>query len=552
MHSKFLSKVTSTEVALLVTLFGLYSLVASRERPWVDARIMYEVAEQIVASHRVDIRTEWSPMSHKGPDGRVYSIYGLLPSLVSVPGVAIRDLATKIQPAAAPMFLVVTCHIANSFIAALTCLLFFRLARRLGVGPPAALLTTLMLGGSTMLFVYARMPMSEALHALCFTGFAGELACLGDGPSPRRALALGAWAGALVNTKLIFALSLASGGIFVVVTFWRDWSTLRRLLGYCSVTLAPLLAVAALYNHLRWGSPLLTGYESVDTSATENPFFGLCGLLFAPGKSLFIFSPPLVASVFVSGAFSRSHRRAAVGFAVASLPVVVAYARYTFWGGDLSWGPRYLNFLVPIALLPVALALDKWLVRPRKRAALGALATLAGAGLVVQILGGALYWDHFIRVVGTVKEQWLGTPNRSGSPLLNQGGKGFCAACFEDMFAYDWLPAFSPVVGHAWMLRNLAAGNDWKQADRNAPWHRYTTLPMNLADSYPRARIDWWGLLWLRDDPQVQPTGIALLIAFGGMFVGSTVVLLHRSRGPPVGSHEPISVPSRACGDRDG
>ena len=73
-------------MALLVTLFGLYSLVASRERPWVDARIMYEVAEQIVASHRVDIRTEWSPMSHKGPDGRVYSIYGLLSSLPSLHG----------------------------------------------------------------------------------------------------------------------------------------------------------------------------------------------------------------------------------------------------------------------------------------------------------------------------------------------------------------------------------------------------------------------------------------------------------------------------------
>ena len=530
----------STEVALLVTLFGFYSLTASRERPWVDARIMYEVAEQIVASHRVDVRTEWPPMSHKGPNGRLYSIYGLFPSLVSVPGVKLRDLATKIQPAAAPMFLVVTCHLANSLIAALTCLLFFRLARRLGVGRRAAILTTLILGGGTIIFVYARIPMSEALQALCFTGFAGELACLRADPSPRRALALGAWAGALVNTKLIFSLSLASGGIFVVVIFWRDWSSLRRVVGYCSLALMPLLALAAGYNYLRWGGPFLTGYEGVGSSATENPFFGICGLLFSTGKSVFIFSPPLVASVFLSRAFVRIHRRAAVAFAVASLPLVFAYARFTFWGGDWSWGPRYLNFLIPIALLPVAVALDRWLALPRKRAALGALATLAGAGLVVQILGGAFYWDHFIRVAASVKNQWLGTPNRA---LLKLGGPGICACCFEDMFAHDWLPPFSPIVGHAWLLRNLAAGNDWRQAEANAPWHRYTTLAMNLSDSYPRARIDWWGLLWLRDDPRVQPTGIALLIAFLGIFLGGAVMLVRGSRGPPVAS-EPRGEPA--------
>jgi hypothetical protein len=37
---------------------------------------------------------------------------------------------------------------------------------------------------------------------------------------------------------------------------------------------------------------------------------------------------------------------------------------------------------------------------------------------------------------------------------------------------------------------------------------------MNLAATYPRARIDWWALLWIKDAKQTRLTGLFLLLLF--------------------------------------
>jgi hypothetical protein len=55
-------------LGIVVTIFAAYGVLGSRERPWADARIMYEVAEQVVASGSVFVTTEWPPMSHRGAD----------------------------------------------------------------------------------------------------------------------------------------------------------------------------------------------------------------------------------------------------------------------------------------------------------------------------------------------------------------------------------------------------------------------------------------------------------------------------------------------------
>jgi hypothetical protein len=519
------------QVAVVVTFFGFYSLLASRERPWVDARIMYEVAERIVTDHRIDIGTEWPPMSHRGRGGRVYSIYGLFPSLISVPGVMIKRAVEKRHPEAAGLALLITCHLAHSLIGALTCLLFFRAARRLGGSPGAASVATVVLGAATMVMVYARVPFSEALQALCFTGLVAQLVFVIDRPSRRDALALGAWAGALLNTKLIFVLALAAAGVFLVVALWRDRAGLIRVLGYAALAFAPLLVVAGAYNAARWGSPLVTGYEAIQSSATENVLVGLFGLVFSLGKSVFIFSPPLVLAIFAAAEFSRRRPRAALGAGLICAVMVLAYTRFTFWGGDWSWGPRYLNFLVPAVLLPLAPALDRWWAGPRRYRATAAVALLGTVGLAVQLLGSAFYWDHFIRLTGAVKAAWLGSPNRTGAALLNLGGAGACAACFEEMYGYDWLPPFQPVAGHLWLLRHVAAKHDWQQAAADAPWRRYTRLPIAFPGEYARARLDWWALSWMDDDPRMRPAGRRLLFVFSGLLLAGGALWIAAARG---------------------
>jgi hypothetical protein len=521
------------ELGVVVSFFAFYSLVASRERPWVDARIMYEVAERIVVDHRIDVKTEWPPMSHRGQQGRVYSIYGLLPSLVSVPGVHIREAVKKRHPEALNFALIFTCHLAHALIGALTCLVFFRAARRLGASRGASTVATILLGAATMLVIYARVPFSEVLQALCFTGLCAQLVTLVERPTSGAALALGAWAGLLLNTKLIFVIALAVAALFVVLALWRDRRALLRVVGLAALAFLPFLVAAAAYNRARWGSVFVTGYESVQSSATENIAVGLFGMALSLGKSVFIFSPPLVLAALAWFPFVRQRPRAALAVGLVAGAMVLAYCRFTFWGGDWAFGPRYLTFLVPVALLPLAPALDRWWAGPRRYWATAAVTVLGVVGLAVQVVGSAFYWDHYIRIVGAVRAAWLGIPNRTGAPLVNLGGPGLCAACFEEMYGYDWLPPFQPVAGHWWLLRHVWAKDGWAQAAADAPWRRYTKLPLAFAGDYARARLDWWGFYWKEDDARMRPAGQRLLhwLAFlqlvgAGLWAGSG--LLHR------------------------
>ena len=80
-----------------------------------------------------------------------------------------------------------------------------------------------------------------------------------------------------------------------------------------------------------------------------------------------------------------------------------------------------------------------------------------------------------------------------------------------------WLPAFQPIVGHAWLVRHVARDSTSAQALADAPWARYTSLEVDLEPTLRRAKLDWWGMLWLETFPERRPIGIALLLTFVGL-----------------------------------
>jgi len=196
---------------------------------------------------------------------------------------------------------------------------------------------------------------------------------------------------------------------------------------------------------------------------------------------------------------------------------------------------------VPVALVPLA-----WFVDRLTRAKKIVLGAVVAAGFAVQLLGSALYWDHFIRIAIDAKNQWLGNPNRSGS-YIAEDHRGHCDSCFEDTYEILWTPAFQPIRGHWWLVKSLARGDDARDAQADAPWRHYTTLDVDLSRTYPRARIDWWGLLWLEDAPGTWPAGLVLLVVFmaGASVGGAWWVRLHRRSGQP-----PEIV--RSTGDAEG
>lgn len=482
------------QVAFFSFVFLAYMISSSREIPWSDARPIYEVAESIVLRQSLNIETRWPAMLPNGRDGKIYAVAPILQSLVHVPGVVLAELVARIFAESPSRLRPFASHVGPAALGALTCLLFFRLCRRLGTRHRTAVIATALLAFGTTIWVYARSPYAEILQAACFTGFFSQTLVVRDSPIRRNALVLGLWAGLLMNAKIIYALSVLGA---VVYLSWSLRSQRRRIGNvalYATFGALPWAGMLLAYNYVRWGS-LDPGYTSWHNYKTfgENIFVGLWGTFLSPGKSVFLYSPPLIlALVGLARAVRRWPSAVAAVLALAG-PTVMANGALLFWAGDWAWGVRYFVFAVPVCLLLACPLLDEWdtqTARVRRRLASVGVGILFVMGAFVQLVGNAFYWDHYIRIAKEARERWLGNVDRQGAmhPIDLEG----CGACFEDMHALQWMPPFQPIEGHWWLLRHVLAKDGWEQAEADAPWKRYTALQLHIGSTYPRARIDWW------------------------------------------------------------
>jgi hypothetical protein len=153
--------------------------------------------------------------------------------------------------------------------------------------------------------------------------------------------------------------------------------------------------------------------------------------------------------------------------------------------------------------------------------------------MAVQLLGISFFWDHHIRITMEVRTRWLGAPDRSGAFVPARDG--ICGACFEDMHGLEWLPPFSAIGGHRWLLRHVVAGDGWEAAQADAPWRRYTRIALPEPDGYRAARLDWW---FLELEPIAPAVAVGLLATFTAGLAAALVLLrreLGRAPPPPAG-----------------
>lgn len=505
--------------AIFVATFAIYLLTSGREPPWGDGNIQYMVADSLVYRDSLAIPRPWPDDLPRGRGGHYYSTYPLLTSLIQVPGALVLDACVRLAPAARVLAKPLATHLACSAFGALVCVLFFALCRDLGLSRRAASAATAVLAFATTIWVYAHYSYSEIAQAALFTGLVRELIGVRAEPALRRAVWLGLYAGLLFGIKYIYAASLVGGAAYLVLGARgtplgrAGRAAQRRLVLAAGIAAAPSLVVALVYNALCWGSPLGTGYAPYfATYWGENPMVGLWGMWLSPGKSVFLYSPPLILGFAALPRLWRDHRAACLAVIAAGAPVLAVYSRYKL-NGDYAWGPRFIVFLVPVLGLGFAVVLDRWFAEPARWLRRGVLASAITAGIAVQLLGNAFYWDHFIRITMDARTAWLGKPDRSGA-IIPVRADGRCDSCFEDVHQLQWLPPFQPIRGHLWLARAMLAGDDGKRAETYAPWRDTTRLAVDLSASYPRVRLDWWGMLWIADAPRLWPGGLVLLVVF--------------------------------------
>ena len=508
-------------VYLFIAVTCFYFASMSREVPWGDARPIYDVAESMVNFQGVAVPTRWPSDAPPGRGGKFYAAQPWIPSLLHLPGAAFRGAVSHLRLGRELTYLsiVFAGHLAGTLLGGLVAWLFFRLCRRHGATAPLAGFAAILLAAGSIVWVYARSPFSEITQIAGFTGFFLEFSALLQRPQRRTALATGLWAGLLLNTKYVYALSFPGALLLLVLAHRKTLRPLAEALVSVALGFLPGLIMALLYNYLRFGSVTTTGYPKVADVMVENVLVSIWGFLFSPGKSIFLYVPPLVLAVLGLPRFWRRHRWSVLAMIATIAPVILFYCRFPSWPGDWAWGPRYAVFAVPVLLLPAIAFLSAARLPGR-----GLAAAVLAVGLCVQLLGNAFYWDHFIRIGLDVRTRWLGFPNRTASLTADKGG--FCEGCFEDTYPTVWLGPFQPILGHLWLMRHVPFGHDWKRASEDAPWRRHTRLIIDASATYDRARID----LWLYDTDKYRIEGWIVLLLLLGTGTGAGILFVRRTR----------------------
>ena len=161
------------------------------------------------------------------------------------------------------------------------------------------------------------------------------------------------------------------------------------------------VALFFAYNYVRFDA--LFQPDRYDTRWPANPLAGVLSLTISPGRSVFLFSPPLL----ILGFGIRSlWTRAPVLCAAAGLAGVVHFlfvSNLPFFAGEWAWGPRYLLVLLPLACLGLPFAM----ARLRRRYL---LASVLGLGLVVQLMAVSLDHQRFYFERGLAPHFWGDQP----------------------------------------------------------------------------------------------------------------------------------------------
>ncbi|MEO8898780.1 MAG: hypothetical protein ABI352_04940 [Candidatus Dormibacter sp.] len=391
----------------------VYALTAPGHLGTTDMRVEFAVAQSIVdqGDFTVAHSLPYEPVPYLvGPDGRHYTDHGLGQSILLIPAALVGRLGGCTDPAACPANAQHAAEFAASFLdglaAALAVTLMFLLALDLGAAMRPALALALLFGFTTIVWAYAHDAFDVGP-----TGAVLVLALYALVHGTRRKslfwLAIaGAAAGFAVLIRVPDVLFLPILGAYLVTVSWRlGWTTmLTRLLAF-GLPVAAMLAIFGWYNWVRFGSAMQTGYtlpSDYFTGARAYGFVGwgaypgsLTAMLFSPGRSIFIYSPILIAAAAGLPLLWRHNRALAatvIGVAGVNLLFYAAFGPVPGW----AWGPRYFVPVMPFLILPLLPVLQRWqALPPRVRYGIYAL---AAAGIVIQLLDVGIEFGHQIQL----------------------------------------------------------------------------------------------------------------------------------------------------------
>ncbi|MBI4862113.1 MAG: hypothetical protein HY815_17935 [Candidatus Riflebacteria bacterium] len=422
---------------LFVFLLAVYGATASGHFYISDSRVKLMVAESLVDRGTVALPT--SEVQHvMGADHRPYSPWAPGTSLVMVGCVLAGrglDGAAGLGPVSAHYLVTLLSDLTNAVFTAATAAILVLFARHLGYATATALSLGLLFGLATPAWPLSKTSLSE-VPAACAVSLAFYLGAR--------------WAsGALPVGWIVGAgLALGVGGLFVyptlmLVPWLLGWVVLEatragrpggqtaRGVAGCLAALVLAQVPSLVYNHVRFGSWLSTGYSfgmdvhlarraglataavlacvlvviavsrrriGASTAVREwavalgvllalmvvqfDVFEGFFRHLLSPCDGQLFYCPPL--ALVALGAWPFVRRWPLAGGVVASAVATYLYVASSGLTSTWSWGSRYVVPVLPLGLLLALPVLEPRWGGTLRRAACRAIVAF---GFLVQVLG---------------------------------------------------------------------------------------------------------------------------------------------------------------------
>jgi len=410
---------------IFFVILAVYVLSSPGRIDIVDGQARYDVTYHWLLEGRPVVRDLMIChfMSVKGRSGLAYSYYGPAGSVFAMPLVWL-GLLDDDPPGETSRFLF---SLTSSVFGALVTVVLYLFYVELGLSLRKALAWATMSSFATLIWPAANSTFDNAQHAFfvitaLYLGFLGAqrksrlLAIIGGIAAgvlilyqeyfvliiPGLAISTLSWprAEAMANRqdhtqgrqhhgkRLTFQLKRAvqAIGSLIRVACQRAGEPreccLRFLLFLAATSVGAALSL--VYNNLRFGSFFQNGKVIFATQRgyplLGNPVAGFLTLLVSPGKSVFLYSPPIILAVW--GFRSLWRRKPEIGTAVVAVTTVLVLfiSCISFAGGDWCWGPRYLVPLIPLWALTFPFVSLKGRLRR------GLMLALLTTGFVVQVL----------------------------------------------------------------------------------------------------------------------------------------------------------------------
>jgi hypothetical protein len=410
-----------------------------------DSEIVFRVGESIASLRGFDVE-ELAVKGHgvaEGQDGKLYSLYGPVESLVLAPLIALaREINESRWYEAEGRDLPLSFYSGDGLFAFLNdgrpsdpkphairylasylnpvtgaaCVVLFFLILGVMVRPAAALSVTTLYAVGTLVWHYSGTFFSEQLTALLLLLSFYLLVLRDPRFGDRRAKPS---ASRLFGSGLVLALAFAThitallfAPFYGLYALWlcreTEGPTLKAgRLAMCFVAgFGIILLIWGYFNSVRFGSFFETGRTltaqqtfSYGWGALTLPWHGIPGLLIGSGKGLFFFCPAVLWGIWSWGKLHRRHAALSLILAAAALSRVSILGTLALWHGGFCLGPRYLVVLIPFLLLPSAFWVEERLERGGLRG-FSAFAGFAIACAVQQlyfVLGELFSYYHMIK-----------------------------------------------------------------------------------------------------------------------------------------------------------